>query len=131
MNDMIHFNIPIKPVTKKNSSQIIYVAGKPRLIPSKLYQNYEKACKDLIPDLHINEPINLKALFYMPTRRKVDLPNLQEALHDVLAKYKCIEDDNCNVIVSTDGSRVLYDKNNPRTEVFIEPSSEKILRNMK
>jgi hypothetical protein len=34
-------------------------------------------------------------------------------------KYGVIEDDNSNVVVSVDGSRVLYDKENPRTEVEI------------
>lgn len=128
--EIAKFTIPIKPVTKKNSSEIIRIGGKPRLIPSKLYRNYEKACKLFVPSLQINQPINIKALFYMQSRRRVDLPNLQEALHDVLIKYGCIIDDNCNIIVSTDGSRVMYDKHNPRTEVIIETSSEEILRNM-
>lgn len=127
---MINFVIPIKPVTKKNSSQIIYVKGKPRLIPSKQYNKYETSCKPYIPSLNIDMPINIKALYYMPTRRRVDLVNLHEALHDVLVKYNCLKDDNCNIIVSTDGSRVLYDKNYPRTEVYITTSSENILRSM-
>lgn len=121
------FTIPIKPVTKKNSSQIIYVKGIPKIIPSKLYNQYEEDCQWFIPKLNINQPITLKAIFYMPTRRKVDLPNLQEALHDVLVNYGCLVDDNCNIIVSTDGSRVKYDKNNPRTEIFIYENDEEIL----
>ena len=31
-----------------------------------------------------------------------------------------MKDDNNRIVVSTDGSRVLYDKHNPRTEVEIE-----------
>ena len=128
--ELAKFTIPIKPVTKKNSSQIIYANGKPKLIPSKLYREYENNCGWFIPKLNISQPINVKALFYMPTKRRVDLPNLHEALHDVLIKYNCVKDDDCNIIVSTDGSRVLYDKNNPRTEVFITTSEEEILKNM-
>ena len=128
--ELAKFTIPIKPVTKKNSSQIIYANGKPKLIPSKLYREYENNCGWFIPKLNISQPINVKALFYMPTKRRVDLPNLHEALHDVLIKYNCVNDDDCNIIVSTDGSRVLYDKNNPRTEVFITTSEEEILKNM-
>ena len=128
--ELAKFTIPIKPVTKKNSSQIIYFNGKPKLIPSKLYREYENNCGWFIPKLYISQPINVKALFYMPTKRRVDLPNLHEALHDVLIKYNCVKDDDCNIIVSTDGSRVLYDKNNPRTEVFITTSEEEILKNM-
>lgn len=128
--ELAKFTIPIKPVTKKNSSQIIYANGKPKLIPSKLYREYENNCGWFIPKLNISQPINVKALFYMPTKKRVDLPNLQEALHDVLIKYNCVKDDDCNIIVSTDGSRVLYDKNNPRTEVFITTSEEEILKNI-
>ena len=68
----------------------------------------------------INYPVNVKALYYMATRRKVDLCNLHEALCDVLTAYHVVEDDNCRIIASMDGSRVLYDKDNPRTEVYIE-----------
>ena len=68
----------------------------------------------------IAERINVKALYYMPTRRRVDLTNLNEALHDCLVKHRCIIDDNSNIIFGTDGSRVLYDKDFPRTEVYIE-----------
>jgi hypothetical protein len=31
-----------------------------------------------------------------------------------------LKDDNYKIIHSVDGSRVLYDKNNPRTEILIE-----------
>jgi len=49
----------------------------------------------------------------------VDLTNLHEALHDILVKCEVLEDDNCKIIAATDGSRVMYDKDNPRTEVVI------------
>lgn len=55
----------------------------------------------------------------MPTHRRVDLTNLLEAIDDVLVHTRVLEDDNSNIIVSHDGSRVLYDKENPRTEVYI------------
>ena len=64
--------------------------------------------------------VNVKALFYMKTKRKVDLTNLLEALDDVLVKGGMLVDDNCTIIKSHDGSRVLYDKENPRIEVEIE-----------
>ena len=72
----------------------------------------------------INEPINVKAVFYMPTRRRVDLVNLQEALLDVLVHYRVIDDDNCSIVATMDGSCVKYDKNRPRTEVTIERIGE-------
>ena len=55
----------------------------------------------------------------MPTRRAVDLTNLNEALHDILVKGQVLVDDNAKIIVSTDGSRVHLDRENPRTEVKI------------
>ena len=58
----------------------------------------------------------------MPTRRRVDLSNLIEAIHDIMTKYNCIVDDNCNIIYSIDGSCVKYDKENP--EYFIEYRSD-------
>lgn len=114
------FTIPLKPITKKNSQQIINVRGRPMIIPSKQYKIYERDCEPYIkPSETIVEPSNVKAIFYMPTHRRVDLVNLQEALLDILVKYKAIEDDNCRIVVSMDGSRVDYDKENPRTEVEI------------
>lgn len=56
----------------------------------------------------------------MPTRRRVDLVNLQEALCDILVKYGVLKDDNRNIVATMDGSMVLYDKENPRTEVEIK-----------
>lgn len=116
---MIRFTIKVPPITKKNSQQIVYAGGRPRIIPSKAYKQYEKDAQWFIPHPLIDYPVNVKALFYMPTRRRVDLVNLQEALLDVMVKYNCIEDDNSKIVVSMDGSRVLYDKENPRTVVEI------------
>ena len=120
MQLILTFTIPITPVTKKNHQQIVKVKGRYIVIPSKQYNEYEKTTKKFIPDAEISERINVKALYYMPTRRRVDLTNLNEALHDCMVKHKCIQDDNSNIIFGTDGSRVLYDKDFPRTEVYIE-----------
>ena len=55
----------------------------------------------------------------MPTRRRVDLLNLLEASLDILVDAGILEDDNSSIVVSHDGSRVLYDKENPRAEITI------------
>ena len=93
------------------------------VIPSAKYKKFEKDCKDWLPkmDEPINDPVNVACLYYMPTRRRVDLVNLQEATLDILVKYGILEDDNSNIVVSMDGSRVLYDKDNPRSEIIITP----------
>lgn len=56
----------------------------------------------------------------MPTKHRVDLVNLLEATCDVLVKADVLEDDNSKIVASHDGSRVLYDKANPRAEIYIE-----------
>lgn len=56
----------------------------------------------------------------MPTKRRVDLSNLIEAVDDILVKAGVLEDDNYKIVQSHDGSRVLHDKENPRTEITIE-----------
>lgn len=118
---MIKFAIKIAPRTKKNSQRIVVVRGRPMIIPSKLYKDYEKDCKPYIPNVEtIDYPINLKCIYYMPTKRRVDLCNLLEATCDMLVFYKVLADDNSKIVYSHNGSKVLYDKNNPRTEIEIE-----------
>ena len=126
--DGVEICIPLPPVTKKNSQRIGYrtMNGKqvPFIIPSAKYKQYEKDCSIFLKPLGIKEPVNICALFYMPTRRKVDLTNLNEALHDALVANGTLADDNCAIVAGTDGSRVMYDKDNPQTEVWIEKMDE-------
>jgi Holliday junction resolvase RusA-like endonuclease len=115
------FEIPLNPVTKKNHGQIIMCKGHPIMLPSKPYIEYEKKCKEYMPklDAPIDYPITLKCTFYMETRRKCDITNLLQAICDIMVKYKVISDDNYNIVASFDGTRVYYDKENPRTIVEI------------
>lgn len=116
------FTIPIPPRSKKNHGQIITVHGRPMMLPSKQYLAYEKECGKYLAGIveeTIDCPINIKAIFYMDTHRKVDLVNLEQALCDVLVKHKVIKDDNNTIVVSMDGSRVGYDRESSRTEVEI------------
>lgn len=117
----LEFTIFAPPITKKNHSQIIKVNGRPMLIPSKEYRQYEKDVAPFMPKLNkpIDFPVNVQAVFYKNTKRQVDLPNLIACLHDVLVKYGVVADDCREIIYAVDGSRVFYDKQNPRTEVLI------------
>lgn len=128
LKESLAFTIPLAPITKKNSQQIITNprTKRPMIIPSSKYIQYQKDAGMFLRGKFskIEDPINIKALYYMPTHRRVDLTNLHEALHDVLVHYGVIADDNSLIVVSTDGSRVKYDKNNPRTEVVITPSED-------
>lgn len=115
--------IGLPPRTKKNSQQILRHGNRSFIAPSKAYLQYEKDCYPFLHQargLNIDYPVNIKCLFYMPTRRKCDLTNLLEAVDDILTHYDVIADDNYTIVQSHDGSRVYYDKENPRTEILIE-----------
>ncbi len=119
---MIKFTIPLAPVTKKNSQRILInrKTGRPLIMPSAAYKDYEREAALFVPrGVTIKTPVNVKCVFYMPTRRKCDLTNLLEAIDDVLVTTGFLADDNFTVIESHDGSRVYYDKDNPRTEITI------------
>lgn len=120
----MRYTIALPPVTKKNSQRIVVnkTTGKRFILPSENYANYEEAARwflRLVPEKPLTGPLNVKCLFYMPTRRAVDLNNLLEAATDTLVRWGIIEDDNFRVVASHDGSRVLYDKDHPRTEIII------------
>lgn len=121
---MIEFIIPVKPVSKKNHGRIITIGGYPKLLPSKQYVEFEKEC---LPYLNlvkreagvISYPVNIECLFFVDVRRKVDLTNLLNAIDDSMAKSGLIVDDNRDIIAGHDGSRVYFDKFNPRIEIRI------------
>lgn len=67
----------------------------------------------------ISEAVNIKCLYYRGDKRKTDLVNLENGTLDLLVEAKVLEDDNYKIVVGMDGSRVYYDKKNPRTEIII------------
>lgn len=120
----LSITIPLAPATKKNSQRILRNCrtGKPFIAPSGVYEDYARDAKmymRLRTDKPINTGVNVKCLFYMPTRRRVDLVNLLEAIDDILVDAGILEDDNSRIICAHDGSRVRYDKEKPRTEIEI------------
>ena len=120
----IKYTIKLPPVSKKNSQQILTnrKTGKPFIMPSAKYREYEKSAAWFLtprPPQPIECALNVKCLFYMPTRRRVDLVNLLEAVDDLLVHAGIVADDHCRIIAAHDGSRVRWDKDNPRTEITI------------
>ena len=67
----------------------------------------------------ITYPVNMECVFYTKTRRRVDLPNLLNAIDDAMVKSGLIIDDNRDIIAAHDNSRVFHDKFNPRIEIKI------------
>lgn len=130
--EIISFTLRLPPISKKNSQQILInrATGRPFISPSRQYKEYERNSLWFIPKLTkpIDYAVNVKCLFYMPTRRKCDLTNLLEAIDDIMVKSGLLADDNFTIIESHDGSRVLYDKENPRTEVQIVPIKKGTIR---
>lgn len=112
-----------EPRTKKNSACILRTrSGTPFVAPSKAYVDYETDCLQQIkrPRSPISARVNVRCVYYMKTARRVDLANLIEATTDILVKARVLEDDNSKIVAAHDGSRVDYDKKNPRAEIWIE-----------
>lgn len=119
----VNIVVPLEPRTKKNHQRILKNnrTGKCFVAPSEQYKDYLSAASWYIKGLPkpIDTPVEVTCRFYMKTHRRVDLTNLLEAIDDILVSCGVLADDNSNIIVSHDGSRVLYDKENPRTEITI------------
>ena len=122
---MLKFTIPIHPITKKNNPRIFHNGNRTIVLPSKAYERFENDCLRVIPGKYrkkIDYPVNIKVLYYIKTRKRIDKTNLESAIMDVLVKAGVIADDSAiapEIVVSTDGSRVLIDKLNPRIEIEI------------
>jgi Holliday junction resolvase RusA-like endonuclease len=123
----LEFTLYGDPRTKKNSRRHVTVqkptGGEYTMpLPSKQFSAYEKDCLKQITGFYrrrIATPVNLKAVYHMKTIRTVDLVNLLEGTCDILRDAGVVDDDNRNIIASTDGSRVYLDRKNPRVEITI------------
>lgn len=117
--------IPLNPKTKKNNQKIIRnpKTKAPMIVQNDAYKQYEREAGWFLrnkPSKPIDQPVQVKCLFYRDSKRRCDLTNLLEAIDDILVKYGILADDNFSIIYSHDGSRVFVDKENPRTEIVIE-----------
>lgn len=115
--------IHLQPITKKNSQRILInrKTGKPFIAQSEKYRVYEKAAGVYIkpPEEPIDYPVNVKCVYFMKDRRRVDLVNLQEATLDILVRHGVLKDDHSGIVASMDGSRVEVDRGYPRTVIVI------------
>ena len=96
------------------------------MAPSKEFVDYQELCLRQIktPQMAISEAVNVKAVYYMPNRRRVDLVNLLEATCDILVKAGVLADDCATIVAAHDGSRVLLDRQRPRVEIEITGMEE-------
>jgi len=127
----IKYTILEDPRTKKNHQMI---AGAGRRCPvckkpekqwvrqGSAHDAYVERAKMYLyprPPRPIECKVNVKCLFYMKTRRKVDSLNLQAAIDDLLVECEILKDDNSNIVAGHDGTRVYHDPDNPRVEIII------------
>lgn len=68
----------------------------------------------------IEVPVNVKCVYFRKYKYKVDLTNLLSATNDLLVESGVLTDDNSHIVASHDGSRVFFDKENPRVEIEIK-----------
>lgn len=122
----MQFVISGDPRTKKNSQRIVVYGKKRCILPSAAYVKYEQSAIKQIGRRNdkIDYPVNVQCVYYMRTRRKVDLVNLIEATCDIFVRCGVLADDNSNIVAAHDGSAVLYDKDKPRAEIIITPIRE-------
>lgn len=118
------------PIPKKNSMRPIRTKdGRTMLLQSQNYLDYARAAKLQLSQqrnsiegfARIATPANVQCIYYRGDRRRTDLVNLLNATCDLLTEAGIIEDDNYHIVAATDGSRVYYDKDNPRVEITITP----------
>lgn len=131
MEALAQYLIPLDPRTKKNAHRI---AGCGPRCPmcgkyTKQFIRNGKTTTDFAfraaqylhpkPPKPISVPVHLVYRLYTATWHRKDDLNLYEALDDILVTEGILKDDDRKIIRSRDGSRVLYDKENPRAEIYI------------
>lgn len=116
--------IPLLTRPKKNSQKIWYNprTKKTMIVQSDTYMQFERDCAYFMPKLKepIDRSVNLKCTFYVPDRMKRDLTNLENAIADILVKYKVLKDDDYTIVTGWNGSKVIYEKGVEKTIIEIE-----------
>jgi len=125
----INYTVPGIARSKKNSSRIVNIKGRSIIIPSEAYKKYEAMAGQYLrpkPEKPIDYPVEVTCIYLLPCnkdgskpKRKIDLVNLLGATHDILTHHGILADDNANIIVSVDGSRVYFVRHDPKTIITI------------
>lgn len=116
----IKLTLPGSIRSKKNSKRIYSVGRFKRVLPSKAYEVWEKEARRCArPEgRHVQPltiPVSVEAHIYYKGPRP-DLSGCLESIGDALQRL--IWEDDAQII-SWDGSRLIHDKDNPRTEVTV------------
>jgi Holliday junction resolvase RusA-like endonuclease len=124
------FVITGKPAVLKNS-KVIVTKPFPRLLPSKASKAWTKAALAQLPrqksirqPLPVEVTVNAAIVTYAHDRRERDLDNSLGGPLDALVSAGVLTTDSNKQVKSLDGSRLLYDKANPRVEITLTPYLE-------
>lgn len=96
------------------------------LLPNKKYVEWEDGAiyqlqtqKAALRAPMITEPVNVASIIYRLTKRRIDLTNLHQSIHDVLERAGILEND--FLVETTNGSRRILgvEKGQERVEIYI------------
>ena len=115
--------------SKKNSKQIIYVKGRPLIIPSKNHKIWHtQALSQLLEKKPVARQIKgIELIFFPSTKRKFDLTNKAESIMDLMVDAGIIEDDNYTVLPKVTLKIGTHDKLNPRCEIYVDTGKNESL----
>lgn len=124
MSVLYYASIAGNPIVKKNNQHVSFRGPRPTKYNTPAYTRWLRSANYQLnysptPDSPIDEPVILLCKFFMQSRRRVDLSALYEGIQDLLVKRGVLADDNSNIVIGHDGSRVYYDKDNPRMEISV------------
>nr|DAX57753.1 MAG TPA: Endodeoxyribonuclease RusA [Caudoviricetes sp.] len=129
---VIDITLKGRPATKKNNGRIISRNGKPIIIPSETYINYEESCLWQLTGkkFYISGIVVVECRYYLPNKRSwPDLIGLLQATSDILTKAGVIDDDKW--ICSYGESCIAgIDKENPWAEVRIMDRRNAVLEQL-
>jgi len=122
------FVIPSNCATKKTNQSIIYAGGRPRIIQSKRYLEFEKFCKPFCESAWKNKGkvpmdfgVAIKIKVWRTTWGRIDQTGIYQSFGDIFQKWEIILDDRWINWMGTTSEHWFQgiDKENPRTEIFI------------
>ena len=123
---LLQFTIPGRPSTKKTSQRVVRRGGFTKILPSLLYEKYEKHCKEYCEEAWkkqdyppIDCGIGIKIKVYLDSWIIGDECGYQQANGDIIQKHEIIANDMWIHWIDKNEHMIFYDKENPRIEVEI------------
>ena len=122
---IFHYVFRGEVASKKNSKVLARVKGRPMLLPSRKYQEWEKRARlAIMAEGRPAEPLKaawLSMVIYHGDLIKRDSNNATQGVQDVLVDMGVIQDDNW-MVIGTPEVLHMVDVEDPRMEVTVEES---------